>query len=99
MTFYGIQAFIYGSKVEKFTLGAFCIVAIGMVAMNFIMKLKLKSMIWLLVLGIYVCLGNIQTLLIMMAVCTILEECLFWPLYKYFKNKKTINKELDKRGV
>lgn len=97
MTFYGIQAFIYGSKVEKFTLGAFCAVAIGMVVINFIMKIHLKSMVWLLLLGIYICLNNITTLLIMVAVCTIIEELVIHPLYKFFKSKYVINKEIDKR--
>lgn len=97
MTYYGIQAFIKGSKVEKFTLGAFCVVAIGMVSINLLMKIHLKSMVWMLLLGIYVCLDNITTLLIMVAVCTILEELVINPLYKHFKSKYIINKEIDKR--
>jgi hypothetical protein len=97
LTFYGIQAFIYGTKIEKFTLGAFCCVAIGMVVLNFLMKWKLRSMVWLIVLGIFVCLNEIQAMLIMMAVCTILDECLFTPLYKHFNLKYKTNKEIDKR--
>jgi hypothetical protein len=97
MTYYGIQAFIKGSKVEKFTLGAFCVVAIGMVSINLLMKIHLKSMVWMLLLGIYVCLDNITTLLIMVAICTILEELVFNPFYKHFKSKYIINKEIDKR--
>lgn len=97
LTFYGIMAFIEGTKVEKFTLGVFCCIAVGMVVVNFLMKLKLRSMIWLIVLGIFVCLNEIQTMLIMVAVCTILDEVLFTPLYKYFKRKAQTNKEIDKR--
>lgn len=97
LTFYGIMAFIEGSKVEKFTFGAFCCVAIGMVVINFLMKLKLRSMIWLIVLGIFICLNEIQAMLIMVAVCTILDEICFTPLYKYFKRKAQTNKEIDKR--
>lgn len=97
MTFYGIQAFIQGAKIEKFTLGAFCTVAIGMVVVNFIMKIHLKSMVWLLLLGIYICLDNITTLLLMVAICTIVEEIIIHPIYKYYKQKYTINKEIDKR--
>lgn len=97
MTYYGVWAFIEGSKVEKFTLGAFCCVAIGMVVINFLMKWKLRSMIWLVILGIFICLNNIQPLLIMVAVCTILDEICFTPLHKYFKRKYQTNKEIDKR--
>lgn len=97
MTYYGIKAFIEGTKVEKFTLGAFCCVAIGMVIINFLMKWKLRSMIWLIFLGIYICLNEIQTLLILVAVCTILDEICFTPLHKHFKRKYQTNKEIDKR--
>lgn len=97
LTFYGIMAFIEGTKMEKFTFGVFCMVALGMVIVNFLMKLKLRSMIWLVVLGIFICLNEIQTMLIMVAVCTILDEVLFTPLYKYFKRKAQTNKEIDKR--
>lgn len=97
LTFYGIMAFIEGTKVEKFTLGVFCCIAVGMVVINFLMKLKLRSMIWLIVLGIFICLNEIQTMLIMVAICTILDEVLFTPLYKYFKRKAQTNKEIDKR--
>ena len=62
------------------------------------MKLHLRSAIWLLVLGVYICLQNIQTLLIMVAVCTILDEIVFTPLHKKYKNLYIINKEIDKRG-
>lgn len=98
LVFYGIQAIIKGTKVEKFTLGAFCLIALGMVIVNFLMKIKLKSMIWLILLGIYICLENITVLLIMVAVCTILDEILITPLYKHFNNKYKINKEIDKRA-
>jgi hypothetical protein len=97
MTFYGIKAIIEGTKVQKFTLGAFCVVAIGMVVVNFILKLKLKSMIWLIILGIYICLKEITVLLIMVSICTILDELIITPLYKFFNNKYKINKEIDKR--
>lgn len=97
LTFYGIQAFIYGSKVEKFTLGAFCCVALGMVVINFLLKMKLRSMIWLIVLGIFICLNEIQAMLIMVAVCTILDEICFTPLHKHFKRKAQTNREIDKR--
>lgn len=36
-------------------------------------------------------------LLLIVAVGTILDEFLLTPLHKHFKNKATINREIDKR--
>ena len=60
-------------------------------------KIVLKSRIWILMLGIYICLDTVLTPLIIIAVCQIVDELLITPLKKNFKSKKIINKEMDKR--
>lgn len=95
--FYISKAFIEGSTAEKLSLGCFATVAIILVIVNIIFKMHLRSTIWLLVIGIYIAIDYIMPLLIMVAVGTILDEFLFSPLHKHFKNKATINVEIDKR--
>ena len=97
--FYVSKAFIEGSTVEKLSLGCFATVAMILVIINTIFKMHLRSTIWLLVLGIYIAIDFIMPLLIMVAVGTILDEFLFGPLHKHFKNKATINAEIDKRII
>lgn len=84
-------------KVNKITLGLMLSVALILTLINMIAKLSLRCIPWIILLGIYVCLSNITTLLIIISICTIIDEIIIDPLYKSVQNKYRINKELDKR--
>lgn len=94
---YIIMAFNDGSATEKFTLGSTVVICIILTVINVVAKQNIRSTIWILVLGVYFCLDDIQPLLICIATATIIDEFVLTPLYKSFKNKYTINKEIDKR--
>lgn len=95
---YIIVGFVQGTIASKVTLGISFIVAILLFLTNIIFKYHIRSTIWILLIGISTCLGNITKLLIIIAICTILDEFVFTPLSKKFKEKYTINKEIDNRG-
>lgn len=95
--YYTIYGFVEGSFQEKLTLGITLIIAVILVAVNLIFKFHLRSSLWILVLGIYFCIDNIMPLLLMVAIGTVLDEVLLTPLYKKFKEKRNINREIDKR--
>lgn len=96
---YVIKAFVDKDvqEVNKYTLGIMCSVSLVITLINIVAKLHLRCIPWILLLGIYVCLKDITTLLIIMAITTIIDELILMPLHKSFKNKYTINKEIDKR--
>ena len=96
---YVIKAFVDKDvqEVNKYTLGIMCSVALIITIINIAAKLHLRCIPWILLLGIYVCLKNITTLLVIMAITTIIDELILMPLHKSFKSKYTINKEIDKR--
>ena len=96
---YVIKAFVANDvkEVNKYTLGIMCSVALVVTLINIVAKLHLRCIPWILLLGIYVCLKDITSLLIIMAITTIIDELILTPLHKSFKNKYTINKEIDKR--
>lgn len=94
---YAIMGFVDGSVREKLTLGITLIVAIILTVINLIFKFHLRSSLWIVVLGIYFCIDNIMPLLLIVAIGSILDEFIFTPLYKSFKSKAKINKEIDKR--
>lgn len=96
---YVIKAFVDSEvkEVNKYTLGVMCSLALIVSLINVVAKLHLRCIPWILLLGIYACLKDITTLLIIMAVTTIIDELILVPLHKSFKNKYTINKEIDKR--
>ena len=96
---YVIKAFVDKDvqEVNKYTLGIMCSVALVVTLINIVAKLHLRCIPWILLLGIYRCLRDITTLLVIMAITTIVDELILTPLHKSFKNKYTINKEIDKR--
>lgn len=96
---YVIKAFVDKDvqEVNKYTLGIMCSVALVVTLINIVAKLHLRCIPWILLLGIYLCLKDITTLLVIMAVTTIIDELILVPMHKSFKNKYTINKEIDKR--
>lgn len=93
-----IWGFIEGTPHRKLALGGLIVVAAVMVVINIIMKLSLRSIPWIVLIGIYICLKEITILLIIMAITTVVDEVVLTPLSKKFKQKLTINKEIDKRG-
>lgn len=94
---YAIIGFANGAVHEKLTLGITLIVAIILAAVNVIFKFHIRSVLWIMVLGIYFCLDNIMPLLLIVAIGTIVDEFLLSPLHKLYKNKAKINREIDKR--
>lgn len=82
---------------EKVTLTVTIVFALVLTIINVLFKYSIRSTIWLILLGIYVCIDNIVPLLIMLAVGSILDEFLITPLAKMFRSKYKINKEIDKR--
>lgn len=97
LAYYSIQGFIQGETTEKFTLGITFVIACILFSINILFKFHIKSTIWIIVIGVYFCLDNILPLILLMAVGNVLDEFVFTPLHKHFKNKAIINKEIDKR--
>ena len=95
---YVVMAFIKGAPLQKFTMGCMVTLALIFVMLNVIMKYNIRSTVWVLILGVYLCLDNITPLLIIMAVSTILDEFVVSKLAIKYKNQFTINKEIDLRG-
>lgn len=82
---------------EKFCLCTTVLIVLIMSVVAFINKTTMKSKIWILLLGLYVCLDHFITPLLIIAVCQIIDEWVACPLKKHYHTKYTINKEMDKR--
>ena len=95
---YAIKGFIDGSIGEKVSLGICVILALMFMLINVMFKYHIRSTLWVLLIGIYVCIDNIIPLLIIMAATTIIDEFVLVPLINKYKNKYIINKEIDLRG-
>lgn len=95
--FFFIRAFIVGDTAHKLTLGLTFTAALIMGAINIVMKSHLRSVIWVLLIGVFCVLRNYLSIIIVFAVTTFLEELIFHPLFRYYRDKAKINAEIDKR--
>lgn len=97
MLVFCIMGFAQGETKEKLALGCTITVAVILCVLNVLMKYSIRSTVWILMIGIYLCLENIMPMILTVAVCTIIDEFVVSPLCKSYKTKLTINKEMDKR--
>lgn len=95
---YAIIGFSRGEIGEKFTMGMCLLISFIFVLINALFKANIRSTLWILLIGIHICIDNITTLLFIMAITTMLDEFLVTPLAKHYAQKYTINVEIDKRG-
>lgn len=86
-----------GIIIEKVALTTSIFIVIILSAVAYINKTSMRSRIWILLLGLYICLDTILTPLLIIAITQILDEWLISPLAKSFRNKLVINKQIDKR--
>jgi len=97
-TIYAFIALVDSALIyQKIALSMTVLVVAILSLVALVNKVAMKSRLWIILVGIYVCLGEIITPLIIIAVCQVLDELIVSPLHKNFKNKKIINKEIDKR--
>ena len=95
---YSIKALIESdSTPEKVALSTTVFIVLIMTVISIINKHAMRSRLWIILIGIYICLDSIMTPLIIIAVCQVLDELVVCPLKNSFKNKLIINKQIDKR--
>lgn len=85
--------------VEKVALTSTIFVVLIMSCVAWMNKTVMRSRIWLIMLGLFFCLDSIATPLIIIAVTQVVDELIVCPLRARYKNRYTINKEIDKRNM
>ena len=95
---YFVIAFSKAEIVHKLAIGSIVTIVLILTVINVIGKLQLRSPLFLLLIGIYVGLGQILTPLVITSCGVVLDEFIFTPLYKKYKQLYIINKEIDKRN-
>lgn len=85
------------AESKKVVLTSTILISAMLCVYNVLAKKHLRSVIWILLIGVYYAIQKIEALLIIMAVCTILDEFIVEPLCKKYKFKWKTNEELDSR--
>lgn len=100
LLFYGIKAIVDGDvTTEQKVTVSLCFAAAAIFAIvNAVRKANLRSPLYIVMIGIYFALDDLLPLVFMMAAGCILDELVFTPLHKRYKELVRINKEIDRRG-
>lgn len=83
--------------VHKVALTFTCTVSVIMSLICLMRKTAFKSSVWLMLIGLWLCLDNIVGMIIITAVCQTVDELVVSPFAKYFREKAHISSEIDKR--
>lgn len=93
-----IMAFISGTAiVHKVTLSMTLLLVLIFSIITLVNKTVFRSKLWILLIGLWLCLDNILTPLIVFAVCQVVDELIVTPIKKYYRDRYKINKEIDRR--
>ena len=96
--FYTFKAFLSSAVIiHKVTLCSTIFISIILSAISMLTKVNIRSTLWILIIGLYVCLDSIMNMIIFIAVFQVVDEMIITPIKKSVKQKLVINKELDKR--
>ena len=82
---------------EKLMLSLTVIVVLIMTVVSVVNKIAMRSRIWVVMIGIYVCLGEILVPLMVIAATQLLDELIVSPLAKHYASRELISKEIDRR--
>ena len=98
VAFYVVKAFIESSATyQKVALSSTIFMSLILTCVSLLTKVNIRSVIWILFIGLYVCLDSIINMIMFIAIFQVTDELVITPLKKMVKNKWIINKELDKR--
>lgn len=93
----GLIMALMSPTVNKTALSLATVLCIILGVINLLAKCRLRSIVWILLAVISLSIGDITGIVIMMSICTILDEFIFTPLCKHYIHLTEINKQIDKR--
>lgn len=97
LVFFTIKAFIGAAVVGKVVVGLTTLASLCLASVSVLFKFHLRSPIFLMLIGLWVALDTLLPTIIWISITVILDEFIFSPLKKKYKELHTINKEIDKR--
>ena len=99
LCYYVVKSYIESDLThEKVVLSMIIMVVLIMTIVTLVNKHVLRSRLWLLLIGMYLCLENIIEPLIVIACCQVFDEIVATPCKHSMKERLTINKQIDLRG-
>lgn len=85
------------SETQKCVLLSMISISVILSAVCLLNKYTLRSKIWLILIGLYICMDKVLGCVLILAITQVFDELVVAPLKKHFRRKYQINKEIDKR--
>ena len=86
------------SVTDKVALTSLLSVGVIMSIVCLINKYTLRCRTWLVLIGLWLCLDSVLGCILVIAITQCIDELIVQPIAKSYRNKLTINKEIDKRA-
>lgn len=83
----------------KITLTASLVIGAILLMINVILKFNLRCPLWIIIIGVYYSLGDIMTLIILIAIATVVDELILSPLIRRYHTELIANIAMDRRGL
>lgn len=83
---------------QKVSLSMTVLIVLILTIYNFVKQQTMRCRVWIIVCGIYIAISNFMAAIIIITVSQVLDELVFRPIARYYKEKFRINKEIDKRN-
>lgn len=96
---YTIYGFIEAETKQKVVLSMTSILSIALGAFCALSKRKIRSLVWIVLIGLTVALNHITAPVLVIGICSTVDEFLVDPAVKHYRAMLISNKEIDKRGI
>ena len=98
LAFFVSNAYIEADVVhEKLAMTVALAVSLILSVVWLVTRIQLRSRLWIILIGLFVCLDYALAAIVTIAICQIVDEIILCPLRKHYHNLYIINKEIDKR--
>ena len=94
-----VMGLVQGDNKDKIVLTMTLMGAIGVAAFAALRKVNMRSVTYILMIGLWVALDRLLPFILTVAICTIFDELVFTPLHKRWKEDYHTHKQIDKRIV
>lgn len=97
--YYTVDALINAEFImDQVKLCMTVFVVLIMSIVSWVNKTTSRSKVWVIIIGLYLCLDSFLVPLLLIGTTQIVDEWIVSPLHKSIRNKYIINKQIDKRG-
>lgn len=92
-----VYGLCFGVQETKYTLALVGLVGMTIALISTILKYHWRTPLIIVIGGLYFAINQFAYVLLAVAIAIVLDEMIFTPCYRHFREKASINKEIDRR--